>query len=69
MKYFILATGIISICLVTIINFFPKETKEFITKIFNNEEYIIAIANDYYLEGDFDYLKTGLMMFQINKNY
>ena len=58
MKYVILITGILSIFIVTIINFYPDETKEFINNIFNKEEYVIAIANDYYLEGNFDYLQN-----------
>lgn len=58
MKYVILLTGILSIFIVTVINFYPDETKEFINNIFNKEEYVIAIANDYYLEGNFDYLQN-----------
>lgn len=58
MKYLILLTGILSIFIVTVINFYPDETKEFINKLFNKEEYIIAVANDYYLEGNFDYLQN-----------
>lgn len=58
MKYIVLITGIISICIVTILNFYPEESKEFIYNIFNKEEYVIAIANDYYLEGNFDYIQN-----------
>lgn len=58
MKYFILLTGIISIFIVTVVNFYPEETKEFIYKIINKEEYVIAIANDYYLEGNFEYIQN-----------
>lgn len=58
MKYAVLITGILSICIVTIINFFPNETKDFINSLFNNDEYIIAIANDYYLDSNFEYLQN-----------
>ena len=58
MKYFILITGIISIAIVTILNFYPEESKEFIENIFTKEEFIIAKANDYYLERNFDYVQN-----------
>lgn len=58
MKYVILLTGIFSIFVVTILNFYPEETKDFIYKLLNKDEYIIAVANDYYLEGNFDYLQN-----------
>jgi len=58
MKYFILITGILSILIVTIINFYPEETKEFFYSITNKDEYVIAVANDYYLDGNFDYLQN-----------
>ena len=58
MKYFILITGILSICIVTILNFYPEEVQKFLSNLFNNEEYIIAKANDYYLEGNFEYVQN-----------
>jgi len=58
MRYLILLTGILSICLVTVLNFYPEECKEFIYKILNKEEYVIAVANEYYLEGNFDYVQN-----------
>lgn len=58
MRYFVLITGILSICIVTILNFYPEETKNFIYELFNNEDYVIAIANDYYLEGNFKYVQN-----------
>lgn len=58
MKYFILIMGIISISIVTILNFYPKETKEFILRVINEDEYTIAVANDYYLEGNFEYVQN-----------
>jgi len=58
MKYFILLTGILSIFIVTILNFYPEEAKDFIYNIFNKNEYVIAVANDYYLEGNFEYVQN-----------
>jgi len=58
MKYVILITGILSICIITILNFYPEECKEFIYNIVNDEEYVIAIANEYYLEGNFKYVQN-----------
>ena len=58
MRYLILLTGILSIFIVTVINFYPDETKEFIYNIFDKNEYIIAVANDYYLDGNFEYLQN-----------
>lgn len=58
MKYFILITGIMSIAIVTILNFYPEETKEFIENIFTKEEFVIAKANDYYLENNFNYVQN-----------
>ena len=58
MRYLILITGIISICIVTILNFYPEETKDFLYDILNKDEYVIAVANDYYLEGNFEYVQN-----------
>ena len=58
MRYIILLTGIFSIVIVTIINFYPEETKDFINNIIDKDEYVIAVANDYYLEGNFNYLQN-----------
>lgn len=58
MRYFILVTGILSIFLVTALNFYPDECKKFLYNLFNKEEYVIAIANDYYIEGNFNQFKN-----------
>lgn len=58
MKYFILLTGITAIFIVTLLNFYPEECKEFIYNILNKNEYVIAVANDYYLEGNFNQFKN-----------
>lgn len=57
-KYLILITGILSIIIVTIINFYPDEVKHFIYKIIDKEEYIIAVSNDYYLDSTFQYVQN-----------
>lgn len=58
MKYIIALLGITSIAIVTILNFYPEETQEFIEKVFYNKEYVIAKANDYYLESKFKYIQN-----------
>ena len=58
MRYLILITGITAIFIVTILNFYPEETKDFIQNIFDDKEYVIAIANDYYLDNNFEYLQN-----------
>ncbi|MBQ2873276.1 MAG: hypothetical protein IJE89_04695 [Bacilli bacterium] len=58
MKYIILITGILAIFIVTVLNFYPEETKEFIYNIINKDEYVIAVANDYYLESNFEYVQN-----------
>ena len=58
MRYLILLTGILSICFVTILNFYPEECKEFVYKLFNKDDYVIAVANEYYLEGNFNYVQN-----------
>ena len=58
MKYFISVLGIISIILVTIINFFPNQVYDFIEQKIYKKEYVIAKANDYYLENNYEYVKN-----------
>lgn len=58
MRYFILLTGLLSIFIVTVLNFYPEEAKNYIYNILNKQEYVIAKANDYYLEGNFDYVQN-----------
>lgn len=58
MKYIILLTGIAAIFIVTIFNFYPEETKNFIKNIFDDKEYVIARANDYYLDANFEYVQN-----------
>ena len=58
MRYFTLLLGILAIIIVTIVNFYPDEVVDFIDKYINKKEYIIAKANDYYLDGNYDYVKN-----------
>lgn len=58
MKYFIAFLGILSIILVSIVNFYPDKVRSFIDEHILKKEYIIAKANDYYLDNDYTYLKN-----------
>lgn len=58
MKYFIVFLGILSIILVSIVNFYPDKVRSFIDEHILKKEYIIAKANDYYLDNDYTYLKN-----------
>lgn len=58
MKYFIAFLGILSIILVSIINFYPDKVRSFLDDYILKKEYIIAKANDYYLDNDYTYLKN-----------
>ena len=58
MRYVTLILGIISIILVTIINFYPNELQEYIDKTFNKKNYVVATPNDYYLNGNFSFIKS-----------
>ena len=58
MKYFICCLGLLSIALVTVLNFFPDEARSFIDEHILGKEYIIAKANEYYVSNDFEYIKN-----------
>ena len=58
MRYFIAILGFLSIILVTIINFYPDESKEFVESILDNKEFIIAKKNEYYLDNNFSYVQN-----------
>lgn len=58
MKYFIAFLGILSIILVSIVNFYPDKVRSIIDEHILKKEYIIAKANDYYLDNDYIYLKN-----------
>ena len=58
MRYFTLFLGITAIILVTIVNFYPDKVIDFIDKYINKKEYIIATSNDYYLEGNYNFVKN-----------
>ena len=58
MKYFILFFGIVAIFIVTVLNFYPDECRRLIYKVMNGRDYVIAKANDYYLDSNFDYVSN-----------
>ena len=58
MKYVTLFFGLLAIFLVTALNFFPDEVNDFVDNIINHKEYIIAKPNDYYLDGNFNYVQN-----------
>ena len=58
MRYVTLLFGIIAIALVTVVHFYPDEVSDFVDEHFNRKEYIIAKANEYYLDYNYDYLEN-----------
>ena len=58
MRYITLFLGIVAIFLVTVVHFYPDEVSDFVDKHFNKREYVVATANDYYLDNNYDYLKN-----------
>ena len=58
MRYLTLFCGILAIALVTVVHFYPDEVNDFVDKYINKKEFIIAKANEYYLENDYSYLNN-----------
>ena len=58
MKYITTFLGILAIAIVTIINFYPNEVKDFIDEHILKKEYILAKANDYYLDNNYAYFQN-----------
>lgn len=58
MKYITTFLGILAIAIVTIINFYPNEVRDFIDEHILKKEYIIAKANDYYLDNHYAYFQN-----------
>ena len=58
MRYITLFLGIFSIILVSIVHFYPDEVTDFISEKLNHKEYIIAKANEYYLDNGYSYLSN-----------
>lgn len=58
MRYATLFFGITAILLVSIVHFYPDEVEDWIDKYINHKEFIIAKANDYYLDNDYSYVKN-----------
>ena len=58
MRYVTLTLGIIAIFLVTVVHFYPDEVNDFIDEHILKKEYVVATANDYYLDNDYEYIKN-----------
>ena len=58
MKYITLFLGILAIAIVSIIHFYPDKVSDFIEENFSNKEFIIAKANKYYLENNYNFVKN-----------
>ena len=58
MRYLTLFLGLLSITVVSIVHFYPDEVTNFIDEKLNHKEYIIAKANEYYLDNNFSYLNN-----------
>lgn len=58
MKYITLFLGILAIAIVSIIHFYPDKISNIIDKYFDNKDFIIAKANDYYLENNYSFVKN-----------
>lgn len=58
MRYITLLIGLLSISVVSIIHFYPEKVAEYIDEHFNDKDYIIATANEYYLDNDYNYIKN-----------
>ena len=58
MKYITLFLGILAISIVTILHFYPDKVANFIEEHFNNKEFIIAKANEYYLKNNYSFIKN-----------
>ncbi len=57
-KYLILFMGLLSIFIVTIVNFYPDKVKNVLYKLFDNKDFVLAIPNEYFLDEDFNYVKN-----------
>ena len=58
MRYVTLFLGILSIAIVSVVHFYPDKVLEFIDKYVNKREYVIAKANDYYLDYNYGYINN-----------
>lgn len=58
MRYITLFLGILSIAIVSIIHFYPDKVSDYINEHIKHKEYIIATANDYYLDNNYNYVKN-----------
>lgn len=58
MRYITLFLGILAIAVVSIVHFYPDKITNFIEEHFSNKEFIIAKANEYYLENNYEFVKN-----------
>ena len=58
MRYFRLFLGILAIAIVTVVHFYPDQIRNFIDEKIRHKNYVIAKPNDYFLEGNFSYVKN-----------
>lgn len=58
MRYITLFLGILAIAVVSIVHFYPDKVTNFIEGHFSNKEFIIAKANEYYLENNYEFVKN-----------
>ena len=58
MRYVTLFLGVLAIFVVTVIHFYPEELETWVEKVFYKKDYIIAKPNDYFLEGNFNYIEN-----------
>lgn len=58
MRYVTLFLGVVAISLVTLVHFYPDEVNDFIDEHILKKEYVVATANDYYLDNDYDYIQN-----------
>ena len=58
MRYITLFLGILAIAVVSIVHFYPDKVANFVEEHFSNKEFIIAKANEYYLENNYEFVKN-----------
>ena len=58
MRYVTLILGILAIAIVSVAHFYPNEVLDFIEEHITKREYVIAKANDYYLDYNYSYINN-----------
>lgn len=57
-KFIILIIGIMSVLVVTILNFYPEKVKLFLYNLTSGKDFVLATTNDYFLDEEFKYLEN-----------